>query len=107
VATAFTRGEARTVRGSSEAPGALVVPIVAPAGVAGVITVELPPGNDRQPATLALTRIFAAQLAGLLGVNPRPADVNGPAIVLTAAAGRASATNGDARERAAARFSEL
>ena len=28
VATAFTRGEARSVRGTNEAPGALVVPIV-------------------------------------------------------------------------------
>ncbi|MEO5820367.1 MAG: hypothetical protein ABIT71_07645, partial [Vicinamibacteraceae bacterium] len=73
VATAFTRGEARSVRGTTEAPGALVVPIVTAGGVAGVVTIELPPGNDRQPATLALTRIFAAQLAGLLAVNPRQA----------------------------------
>ena len=72
VATAFTRGEARSVRGTTEAPGALVVPIVTAGGVAGVVTIELPPGNDRQPATLALTRIFAAQLAGLLSVDPRP-----------------------------------
>ena len=82
VATAFTRGEARSVRGSTEAPGALVVPIVTAGGVAGVVTIELPPGNDRQPATLALTRIFAAQLAGLLAVAPRPADVDGPEIVV-------------------------
>lgn len=107
VAHAFTRGDARTVRGTADAPGALVVPIAAPSGIAGVITVELPPGNDRQPATLALTRIFAAQLAGLLAVNPRPADVDGPAIVVTAAATRAATANGDARERAATPFSDL
>ena len=62
VAVAFTRGEARSVGGTTEAPGALVVPIGHRGGVAGVVTIELPPGNDRQPATLALTRIFAAQL---------------------------------------------
>ena len=72
VATAFTRGEARSVRGTAEAPGALVVPIITAGGVAGVVTIELPPGNDRQPATLALTRIFAAQLAGLLAVDAAP-----------------------------------
>ena len=107
VATAFTRGEARSVRGTSEAPGALVVPIVTAGGVSGVVTIELPPGNDRQPATLALTRIFAAQLAGLLAVDPRPADVDGPEIVMGAGAARASAATGDARERATGRFADL
>jgi hypothetical protein len=91
VATAFRRGEPRSVRSTTDAPGALVVPIVAAGGVAGVITVELPPGNDRQPATLALTRIFAAQLAGLLAVTPRPAEVDGPEIVLSATAFRTTA----------------
>jgi hypothetical protein len=106
VATAFTRGEARSVRGTNDAPGALVVPIVTAGGVSGVVTIELPPGNDRQPATLALTRIFAAQLAGLLAVNPRPADAGGPEIVVAAGARAASAT-GDTRERAAGRFADL
>ena len=107
VATAFTRGEARSVRGTNEAPGALVVPIVTAGGVCGVVTIELPPGNDRQPATLALTRIFAAQLAGLLAVDPRPADVDGPEIVTGAGATRAGAATGDSRERAAGRFADL
>ena len=104
VATAFTRGEARSVRGTAEAPGALIVPIVTAGGVAGVVTIELPPGNNRQPATLALTRIFAAQLAGLLAVNPRPADVDGPEIV-TGAMARAAAAGVEARNRSTGRFS--
>jgi hypothetical protein len=108
VATAFTRGEARSVRGSTDAPGALIVPIVTAGGVAGVVTIELPPGNDRQPATLALTRIFAAQLAGLLAVAPRPADADGPEIVVAGAARAAGAGAGaDARERGGHRFSDL
>jgi hypothetical protein len=107
VATAFTRGEARSVRGTPEAPGALVVPIMTAGGVAGVVTIELPPGNDRQPATLALTRIFAAQLAGLLAVNPRPADVDGPEIVMAAGAGRVAGATGDSRDRAGNRFADL
>jgi hypothetical protein len=107
VATAFTRGEARSVRGTVEAPGALVVPIATAGGVAGVVTIELPPGNDRQPATLALTRIFAAQLAGLLAVTPRPADVDGPEIVMGGGAARAAAAGAEGRERGASRFSDL
>jgi hypothetical protein len=106
VATAFTRGEARSVRGTADTPGALVVPIITAGGVAGVVTIELPPGNDRQPATLALTRIFAAQLAGLLGVNPRPADVDGPEIVLGGGVARAAAAGAD-RDRGASRFADL
>jgi hypothetical protein len=106
VAHAFTRGEARAVKGTAEAPGALVVPIVAPGGVSGVVTIELPPGNDRQPATLALTRIFAAQLAGLLAVAPRPTDASGPEIVVTPAVARIAE---GARERAigVSRYSDL
>jgi hypothetical protein len=107
VAHAFARGEARSVKGTAEAPGALVVPIVAPGGVAGVVTIELPPGNDRQPATLALTRIFAAQLAGLLSVTVRPADTNGPEIVMPVAVARVAE---GARERtlsASSRYSDL
>ena len=106
VAHAFTRGEARSVKGTAEAPGALVVPIVAPGGVAGVVTIELPPGNDRQPATLALTRIFAAQLAGLLSVSVRPASTTGPEIVMPAVVARVAE---GARERtlAASRYSDL
>jgi hypothetical protein len=71
-----------------------------------VVTIELPPGNDRQPATLALTRIFAAQLAGLLAVTPRPADVDGPEIVIGGVA-RAAAAGADGRERGGSRFSDL
>jgi hypothetical protein len=108
VAHAFTRGEARTVKGTAEAPGALVVPIVAPGGVAGVVTIELPPGNDRQPATLALTRIFAAQLAGLLSVSVRPANTTGPEIVMPAVVAKVAE---GARERTVAagssRYSDL
>ena len=95
------------MRGTPEAPGALVIPIVTAGGVAGVVTIELPPGNDRQPATLALTRIFAAQLAGLLSVDPRPADVDGPEIVMGAGAARVVTTTGDTRERTAGRFADL
>jgi hypothetical protein len=72
-----------------------------------VVTIELPPGNDRQPATLALTRIFAAQLAGLLAVNARPANTEGPEIVMTAAAARVVAGAAEARERPAGRYSDL
>jgi hypothetical protein len=107
VASAFRRGEARSVRGTHDAPGALVVPIVAAGGVAGVVTLELPPGNDRQPATLALTRVFAAQLAGLLSVDVRPAEVGGPEIVMPAPAARAAATGDAERAAGTGRFVDL
>ncbi len=65
-AHAFRLGEPRTVSGHGDAASALVVPVVSAAGPVGVLTVELAPGQERQPATLALARIFAAQLAGLI-----------------------------------------
>ncbi len=69
-ALAFQRGEARTVDGGPHGRAALVVPMVSSAGALGVITIELPPGNALQPSTIALGRIFAAQLAGLIAPAP-------------------------------------
>jgi hypothetical protein len=65
-AHAYRLGEPRTVPGTTEVASALVVPVVSGSGPVGVLTLELASGQERQAATLALARIFAAQLAGLI-----------------------------------------
>jgi CHASE3 domain sensor protein len=75
-AEAFREREPRTVDPAAGAPGALIVPLVSGYDCAGVITVELRAGESKAgepvaPAApdatvIALARIFAAQLAGLV-----------------------------------------
>ena len=65
-AEAFRRREARVIDASGGLPGALVVPLVSAAGCAGVVTAELKSGTAPDPATVALARIFAAQLGAFV-----------------------------------------
>ena len=76
VAEVYRRRESRTIDAGPNAPAALVVPLVSVSDCAGVMTIELRAGDSKagEPATLpapdstslALARIFAAQLASLL-----------------------------------------
>ncbi len=75
-ATAFRSGETRLVHGSGSATGALVIPLMTPAGCAGVFAVELPNGGERSEWVRALATIFAAQLATLVGFAPVPKAVS-------------------------------
>jgi transcriptional regulator with XRE-family HTH domain len=71
-AAAFRSAQACVVGGSDRANGALVVPLVTPAGCSGVLAIELKQGSEQRPAVRALATIVAAQLARL--VDPkRPA----------------------------------
>jgi CHASE3 domain sensor protein len=90
VAEAFRRREPRTVDPTGGAPGALIVPLISGSDCAGVITVELRAGESKagepsappvpDPAALALARIFAAQLAGLVApAAPATTTVSAPA----------------------------
>jgi hypothetical protein len=65
-AHAYRRAEPRTVAAVGDASAALVIPVVSASGPVGVLTLEVAPGCERQAATLAMARIFAAQLAGLI-----------------------------------------
>jgi transcriptional regulator with XRE-family HTH domain len=62
-AAAFRTAQTCVVRGSDRASGALAVPLMTPAGCAGVLAIELKDGSEQRPPVRALATIFAAQLA--------------------------------------------
>jgi hypothetical protein len=66
-ARAFRLNRPQTVAGKDSSPGALVVPITSGAGCVGAVAAELRQGREQDAGTLALARIFAAQLALLTG----------------------------------------
>jgi GAF domain len=70
-AAAWRTGELRAVPATSEAPGALVAPIVTSDGCVGVLAAEVKDGRELRSEVRALATIFAAQLATL--VTPLPA----------------------------------
>jgi len=68
IARAFRTAEARVVDGGDEATGAVVVPLITPAGCAGVLALELRHGGERLECVRAAATILAAQLSTLFGV---------------------------------------
>jgi hypothetical protein len=70
-AAAWRTGELRAVPATSDAPGALVAPIVTSDGCVGVLAAEVKDGRELRGEVRALATIFAAQLATL--VTPLPA----------------------------------
>jgi transcriptional regulator with XRE-family HTH domain len=66
-ADAFRSAETCVIRGSDRASGALVVPLLTPAGCAGVLAIELQHGSEQTTSARAVATIFAAQLAQLVG----------------------------------------
>lgn len=66
-AAAFRSAQTCIVNGSDLASGAVVVPLMTPAGCVGVLAVELPHGSEQRESVRALATIFAAQLATLVG----------------------------------------
>ena len=75
-AAAFRSAQTCVVNGSDRASGALVVPVMAPAGCVGVLAIELRHGGEQTDSARALATIFAAQLARWLGAE-QPAEVSG------------------------------
>jgi hypothetical protein len=66
-ARAFRLVRPQTVPAKDSSPGAIVVPITTGAGCVGAVSAELRHGREQDAGTLALARIFAAQLASLTG----------------------------------------
>jgi hypothetical protein len=66
-ARAYRLVRPQTVAAKDSTPGALVVPITTGAGCVGAVAAELRHGREQDATTLALARIFAAQLATLTG----------------------------------------
>jgi hypothetical protein len=75
-AAAFRSGLMSVVSGGGVASDALVVPLIAPAGCAGVLAIELQPGGARTESVRALATIFAAQMARVIGPARSSAAAN-------------------------------
>jgi hypothetical protein len=65
-AAAYRHGEMQVVRTNGMTPGAIVVPIVGPAGCVGAMAAEVRHGREASESARALARIVAAQLATLV-----------------------------------------
>lgn len=68
-AAAFRSAQTYAIDGGDHGSAALVVPLLTPAGCAGVLAMELQPGSERTTSVRAVATIFAAQLAQLVGVS--------------------------------------
>jgi transcriptional regulator with XRE-family HTH domain len=66
-AAAFRMGETCAINGTARSSGALAVPLLTPAGCAGVLAIELQHGSEQEVAVRAIATIIAAQLAQLVG----------------------------------------
>ncbi len=79
-AAAFRSGQVCVIKGRPDASGALVVPLLTPAGCAGVFAIELQHGAEQTPLVAAVVTIFAAQLAqlvnGAASGSARPAQAD-------------------------------
>ena len=73
-AAAFRSAQTCVVNSGDLASGALVVPLMTPVGCVGVLAIELRQRSEQRESVRALTTIFAAQLATLVGAA-RPAEV--------------------------------
>ena len=75
-AASFRSAQTHIVNGNDLASGAVVVPLLTPAGCTGVLAVELRHGAERRESVRALATIFAAQLATFVGSAPLAEAVN-------------------------------
>jgi transcriptional regulator with XRE-family HTH domain len=66
-AAAFRMAETCAINGTARSSGALAVPLLTPAGCAGVLAIELQHGGEQALPVRAVATIFAAQLAQLIG----------------------------------------
>ena len=69
-AAAFRSARASVIKGSDRNNGALVLPLMIPAGCAGVLAIELHNGTEQVKSIRAAATMFAALLAQLVGSSP-------------------------------------
>lgn len=77
-AEAFRLAETRSVERNDRIPGAVVAPLLTPAGCAGVLALELPRGGEKDAAVVAVATILAALLAQLIGGGQPAAQRSDP-----------------------------
>ena len=70
IAAALRCHQMQVVRGTIDATGALVVPLVTPDGCAGVLALEFANGAEQQDLVHALATIITAQLSTLFAATP-------------------------------------
>ena len=75
-AAAFRSAHTCVVNGRDLASGAVVVPLVTPAGCVGVLAIELQHGREQRESMRALATIFAAQLARVVGASRSAEDAD-------------------------------
>ena len=75
-AASFRSAQTHIVNVKDLASGAVVVPLMTPAGCTGVFAVELRHGGEQKESVRALATIFAAQLATFVGSAPLAEAVN-------------------------------
>ena len=66
VSVAFRTGRLEVVRGGRDKSGAVVAPVVTPAGCVGAVAAEFRHGAEASPSVQAVATIVAAQLASLV-----------------------------------------
>lgn len=75
-AASFRSAQTLVVKGDDQTSGAVVVPLMTPAGCTGVFAVELQHGREQRESVRALATIFAAQLSTFVGSAPLAEAVN-------------------------------
>lgn len=72
-AAAYRESVVHIVKGDGTANGAIVAPLITPAGCIGAMAAEVRAEREQQEAVRAVATILAAQLATLIGVTPAQA----------------------------------
>jgi hypothetical protein len=67
-AAAFRSSQTRAIDGDGRSNGALAVPLITPAGCAGVLAIELPHGREQARSVRGVATIVGAMLAQLIAV---------------------------------------
>ena len=73
IAAAFCCGQKQVVRGTSDATGAFVAPLLTPDGCVGALALEFANGGEQHELVQALATILTAQLSTLFSAPPTPA----------------------------------
>ena len=76
IASGYRAAALRVVNGTEGTTGAVVTPLLTPAGCSGVLAVELRNGGEHRDCVRAVAAIFAAQLATLFAPPPLAEVVN-------------------------------
>ena len=74
IAAAFRFGQKQVVRGTDDATGAIVAPLVTPDGCAGALALEYADGVEQHELVQALVTIITAQLSTLFATPPQAVE---------------------------------